>query len=52
MNIETLLKTAVADAFDTHFGQRPDENSIQLQKTRTGYEGSVTVVVFPLVKLA
>ncbi|MBR1889751.1 MAG: arginine--tRNA ligase [Alloprevotella sp.] len=52
MDIKTLLKNAVADVAERLYGQRPADNLIQLQKPRPEVEGNVTVVVFPLVKLA
>ena len=52
MNIETQLKQAVAAVVESLYGQQPANEQLQLQKTRPEFEGSVTLVVFPLVKMA
>lgn len=48
---QELLKR-VPEAIESLFGKTPSENQVQLQKTRKEFEGDVTLVVFPLLKLA
>jgi arginyl-tRNA synthetase len=50
MNVDQSLRTAVKQAAEALFGQ-PLEN-IQLQPTNAEFEGSHTVVCFPLTKLS
>jgi len=52
MSIESIVKTKVAEAIKTCYGQDVDEKNIQLQKTRREIEGDVTVVVFPFLRLS
>lgn len=48
---QELLKR-IPEAIESLFGKTPNENQVQLQKTRKEFEGDVTLVVFPLLKLA
>ena len=52
MNIEQTLISSVKAAVKEHYGQDVPEKSIQLQKTRSEFEGHLTLVVFPFVKMA
>ncbi|MBU8892118.1 MAG: arginine--tRNA ligase [Bacteroidales bacterium] len=52
MDIESRLKETVIDAVHEIFGQRPDEKSIQIQKTRKDFDGDFTLVVFPLLRIS
>ena len=52
MKIETALVAAVQKAVETLYGQHIDENQVQLQKTKKEFEGHLTLVVFPFVRLA
>ena len=46
--ITSLAKAAVKALYDVDAA----DNQIQLQKTRPEFEGNITLVVFPFVKLA
>ena len=46
------LQTRIPEAIESLFGRTPDESQIQFQKTRKEFEGDITLVVFPLLKLA
>ncbi|MCH2198013.1 MAG: arginine--tRNA ligase [Flavobacteriales bacterium] len=50
--LDSILSTAVVSAAKDLFGAEPEAQHIQLQKTRKDFEGDVTLVVFPLVRLA
>ena len=52
MNIETLISTAAAEAVKALYGMDATEKMLQLQKTRSEFEGNLTLVVFPFVKAA
>ena len=52
MNIEQILAGSVKAAVKELYGQDVPENMIQLQKTRSEFEGHLTLVVFPFVKMA
>lgn len=51
MKIEQLT-AAVASAIKTLYGQEAAENQIQLQKTKKEFEGHLTLVVFPLLRIS
>ena len=52
MNIETLISNAARDAVKSLDGMDATEKMVQLQKTRSEFEGNLTLVVFPFVKAA
>ena len=52
MNIETLISNAAQEAVKALYGMDATEKMTQLQKTRSEFEGNLTLVVFPFVKLA
>jgi len=52
MNIETLISKAAAEAVKALYGMDATEKMLQLQKTRSEFEGNLTLVVFPFVKAA
>ena len=52
MNIEHLLADAVHEALRALYGQDADDKQIQLQKTKREFEGHLTLVVFPLLRLS
>ena len=52
MNLETTIGTLVAKAVETLYGLKTEVNQIQLQKTKKEFEGDLTVVIFPFVKVA
>ncbi|MCK4747229.1 MAG: arginine--tRNA ligase, partial [Bacteroidales bacterium] len=51
MEIYTLLTDAVSEYLVRTFGQEPEKRNIQIQKTRKEFEGDLTLVVFPLLRL-
>ena len=52
MKIEQQIMAAAQDAVKALYGQDVPEKMVQLQKTRSEFEGSLTLVVFPFVKMA
>ena len=52
MNIEERLICAVADGIKALYGADVPATQIQLQKTKKEFEGHLTVVVFPFLRLS
>jgi len=52
MNIEALISKAAQEAVKTLYGMEATDKMVQLQKTRSEFEGNLTLVVFPFVKAA
>ena len=52
MNIETSISMAVKAAIKQLYGQDVPDKMVQLQKTRSEFEGNLTLVVFPFVKMS
>ena len=47
MNIEALISKAAGEAVKALYGMDATEKMLQLQKTRSEFEGNLTLVVFP-----
>ncbi|WP_373172381.1 arginine--tRNA ligase [Prevotella merdae] len=52
MTIEQQTITSAQAAVKELYGQEVPENLVQLQKTRSGFEGNLTLVVFPFLKIS
>jgi arginyl-tRNA synthetase len=52
MNIDTLISKAAGEAVKALYAMDASEKMLQLQKTRSEFEGNLTLVVFPFVKAA
>ena len=52
MTIEQKIQQAAAEAVKTLYGFEASEKMLQLQKTRSEFEGNLTLVTFPFVKAA
>ena len=52
MKIEQQIVGGVMAAVKELYGAEVAENQVQLQKTRSEFEGNLTVVVFPFVRMA
>lgn len=52
MNIESQITSAAQAAVKVLYGQDVPEKMVQLQKTRSNFEGNLTLVVFPFLKLS
>jgi arginyl-tRNA synthetase len=50
--IDTILYKSIGDAIAALYGEKVDPGLIQLQKTRREFEGDITLVVFPLLKIS
>lgn len=51
MNIELIIKDKVAEALHALYGQTIESSQVQVQLTRSEFEGDQTVMVFPFLKL-
>lgn len=52
MSIESIIKGKVVEAINACYGQKIEEDSVQIQKTRREFEGDLTVVVFPFLRFS
>ena len=52
MNIENKMVTSVIEAVKALYGQDVPEKMVQIQKTKAGFEGNFTLVVFPFLKIS
>jgi arginyl-tRNA synthetase len=52
MNIEQKLTASVMAAIKSLYGQDVPEKMVQLQKTKKEFEGHLTLVVFPFLKMS
>ena len=52
MNIEALITSGVMAAVKELYGQEVPTSMVQLQKTKATFEGNLTVVVFPFLKIS
>ena len=52
MNIENEIVKATLKVVKELYGQDVDRTAVQLQKTRADFEGNLTLVVFPFLKIS
>lgn len=52
MSIELIIRDKIIEAIEKCYQQQIDANLVQLQNTRKEFEGDVTVVVFPFVRMS
>ena len=52
MKIEDIICQSAIEAISSLYGKQIDKKSIQLQKTKKEFEGSLTLVVFPLLRIS
>lgn len=52
MNIEEKLTASIISAIKTLYGQDVPQKMVQLQKTKKEFEGHLTLVVFPFLKMS
>lgn len=52
MSIELIIRDQIVEAIAKCYQQQVDPNLIQLQSTRKEFEGDVTLVVFPFVRMS
>ena len=52
MNIESMIIGSAIEAVKTLYGQDVPEKMVQLQKTKREFEGNLTLVVFPFLKMS
>ena len=51
MDIYAIITNAVRDYLIASGGSEPEKNIIQIQKTRKEFDGDLTLVVFPLLRI-
>ncbi len=52
MNIEQKLSATILAALNALYGQEVPEKMVQIQKTKKEFEGHLTLVVFPFLKMS
>jgi len=52
IRIEDILSQAVKEGLKELYGSAPDDKLVQIQKTRKEFDGDLTVVAFPLLRLS
>ncbi len=52
MKIESMISSAVMAGVKALYGQNVPEKMVQLQKTKREFEGNLTLVVFPFLKMS
>ncbi len=52
MNIESMIIGSAIEAVKMLYGQEVPEKMVQLQKTKREFEGNLTLVVFPFLKMS
>ncbi|UCH13841.1 MAG: arginine--tRNA ligase [Bacteroidales bacterium] len=52
MDIHSILIETIIKGINSLYGQIVDKKILQLQKTRKEFEGDITLVVFPLLKMS
>lgn len=52
MNIEKEISSSAIAAVKELYGQEVPEKMVQLQKTKPGFEGNITLVIFPFLKIS
>jgi arginyl-tRNA synthetase len=52
MSIEQIIRDQIVEAIARCYNQQIDTNLVQLQNTRKEFEGDITLVVFPFVRMS
>lgn len=52
MKLEIILKEALVKFVESNYDQKVDDKLLALQKTRKEFEGDLTLVVFPLLRMS
>ena len=52
MSIEVIIRDKIVEAIEKCYHQHIDPSLVQLQNTKKEFEGDVTVVVFPFVRMS
>ena len=52
MKIESVISSSVIEAIKALYGQDVEPKMVQIQKTKQEFEGNLTVVVFPFLKIS
>ena len=52
MSIELILRDQIVEAINTSYNQQFEPSLVQLQSTRKEFDGDITLVVFPFVRMS
>ena len=52
MKIESIISSSVVEAVKALYGQEVAPKMVQIQKTKQEFEGNLTLVVFPFLKIS
>ena len=52
MNLDNFIAEKVARAIESLYGTQAPEGAVQLSPTRKEFEGDITLVTFPLLKIS
>jgi arginyl-tRNA synthetase len=52
MSIELIIRTQIVEAIDNCYHQQIEPSLVQLQNTRKEFDGDITLVVFPFVRMS
>jgi len=52
MSIELIIRDQIVEAIESCYEQKIDQKLVQLQNTRKEFEGDITLVVFPFVRMS
>ena len=52
MPIELIIRDQIVEAIARCYNQQVDASLVQLQNTRKEFEGDITLVVFPFVRMS
>ena len=52
MKIEGIISSSVIEAVKVLYGQEVAPKMVQIQKTKQEFEGNLTLVVFPFLKIS
>jgi arginyl-tRNA synthetase len=52
MSIELIIRDQIVEAIEKCYNQRVESSLVQLQNTRKEFEGDITLVVFPFVRIS
>lgn len=52
MSLEPIIRNTIVEAIEKCYQQQIDQSLVQLQNTRKEFEGDITLVVFPFVRMS
>ncbi|MDO8930405.1 MAG: arginine--tRNA ligase, partial [Bacteroidota bacterium] len=52
MSIELIIREQIVEAIEKCYQQKIEPSLVQLQNTRKEFDGDITIVVFPFVRMS